>query len=444
MPIRGIILVVFFLGSIPVCFFRPFYGVLLWIILAFVNPEWYAWGAGSWLPWAMLVAIPTLLGALVFLRGWHRLVSREVLILVALWTWFTITSLVSTHTPLFADHASDTWYRWGFVSKILLMTVVIVYVVDSFSRLRTFLLVMAGCFAFIVLKAIPLIILSGGGARLYGPEYSMISDNNDLGLALTMTLPLFFCLAQTETKRWVKLLFAVLVIATIPAIFFTYSRGALVGLVAVISLMILRLKQRVIILPIILLAGLIAFLFAPAAWKERMDPTRPGAVDASARSRLNAWTYCWRLAKESPVTGGGFDTFTPDLFLRYAPDARDVHGPHSIYFGVLAEHGFPGLLLYLSLIGSCFFSSRRLAKAARFYGDSHTAVLADTLPLCLVGFLSSGAFLGRAYFDYFFALVACIAILKRLCQSHWAANQAAEDEISQHREGDWELNLEGA
>ena len=40
--------------------------------------------------------------------------------------------------------------------------------------------------------------------------------------------------------------------------------------------------------------------------------------------------------------------------------------------------------------------------------------------LSLVGFLVSGAFLGRAYFDYFFSIVACIGILTYLAHQKWA------------------------
>jgi hypothetical protein len=29
-------------------------------------------------------------------------------------------------------------------------------------------------------------------------------------------------------------------------------------------------------------------------------------------------------------------------------------------------------------------------------------------------------FLGRAYFDYYFAIVACIIALKQICQKDWA------------------------
>ena len=41
--------------------------------------------------------------------------------------------------------------------------------------------------------------------------------------------------------------------------------------------------------------------------------------------------------------------------------------------------------------------------------------------LSLVGFLTSGLFLGRAYFDYYFCIVACIIVLKHICQQDWAA-----------------------
>jgi probable O-glycosylation ligase (exosortase A-associated) len=419
-PLRGILLLVFFCISLPVCFIRPFYGILLWSVVAFLNPQSFIWSARYSFPWALAVAIPTLAGVLLFSRGWTRLASREFYLLVTLWIWFTVTSVVSAHTPFFAHHAQDTLDRWQFVSKVLLMTVVTMAIVDSFARLRIFVLVMAGCFAFYVLKALPFMILTGGAYRLYGPQQSMIADNNDFGLALNMTLPLFFFLAQTESRRWVKRLFGFLFLITIPAIFFTYSRGDLIGLVAVLVLMFFQLKRRMVLVAVVILGSAIAVLFAPERWQERMDPTRADAVDASARSRLNAWTFSWRLALDFPVMGGGFETFTPELFSRYAPNARDVHGPHSIYFGILAEHGFVGLFLYLGLLLSYFVSSARLMKLARFHGDRVVVNYVHMFRFSLVGFLVSGLFLGRAYFDYFFTILACISVLKRMCLLEWA------------------------
>ncbi len=417
---------VFLLPSLPVCFVRPFYGIILWTVIAFTSIQWYAYSALIF-PVAMLVAIPTLAGAVIFGRGWRNLFTPECALLAVLWLWFTFTTLVADGNPLFADHNDDMWIRWAYVSKVLLMTLVTVGVVDSFARLRTLIIVISSSFGFFVVKALPWLIFTGGANRVYGPERSMIADNNDFGLALNMTLPLMFFVAQSETNIWMKRIFWGLFLATIPAIFFTYSRGALLGLVSVVILMFLRLKQRAILVPVLMAGLVVAILFAPPEWKKRMDPTNENALDGSAYSRINAWTYCWRLASDYPLTGGGFATFTKDLFTRYAPNAADVHGPHSIYFGVLAEHGFIGLFLYLSLVATCFYSTFWTVRWARFHGDEVAANYGNMLAFALVGFLTSGLFLGRAYFDYFYTLIAFIVILRKVCLRAWSQAPEAGD-----------------
>lgn len=427
MPIRDIILLAFFLLSLPVCLVRPFYGVVLWTVVAFLNPQAFLWTPEVF-PWAMAVAIPTLIG-FVKVSGWRNLACRETVLILMLWAWFLVTTLLSTHTPEFAHHANDTWYRLQLVSKILLMTLAMIGIVNSMERLRMLLLVIAGCFGFFIAKAVPWLIITGGAHRIYGPVRSMIADNNDFGLALNMTFPIMFFLAQTEERRNLRRLFGVLSAAAIPAIFFTYSRGALVGVSAICAAMAARMKQKVLLIPFLLLALVIALFLTPDAWRERMTLTSPDAVDASARSRLNAWTFCWRLAKDYPLTGGGFATFTQRLFDRYAPNPLDVHGPHSVYFGVLAEHGFIGLLLYLALVITCFVSLYRLGRAARRNGDDLFAHYADMLRFSLIGFLVSGVFLGRAYFDYYFTIVACTAILRRSYSQYLESMEAGADEV---------------
>jgi probable O-glycosylation ligase (exosortase A-associated) len=426
MPLRAIVLITFFVASLPVCFFRPTYGIILWTIVAFLNPQAYTWTGWDAFPWAVAVAVPTILGMLVFDRKFERLMVREVWLLGLLWAWFTVTTIVSMQQPELAHHAFDTWEKWKFVSKILLMTVCMIPIVSSFERLRYVVLTVAGCFGLYVLKALPVIVSTGGAHRLYGPERSMIADNTDFGLALNMTLPLYFFLAQTESKRSVRQFFGFLFVITLPAIFFTYSRGALVGLAAVLTVMLLQVRRRLFLVPVIVLGTVIALYFAPAAWQERMNPTGENVVDASARGRLHAWAYARALAAEYPITGGGFATFTEELYQRYWPgEIYTIYGPHSVYFQVLGEHGFVGLAFYLLLVLSCIASTRRLRKHGRSRGDPEVTNYAQMLQLSLIGFLISGIFLGRAYFDYFFTVVACIVILERAARDRWAVKATA-------------------
>jgi putative inorganic carbon (hco3(-)) transporter len=247
-------------------------------------------------------------------------------------------------------------------------------------------------------------------------------------LALVMTLPLYFVLAQAETKRWLKWSLWYVFVITIPAIFFTYSRGALVGLVAVFLVMLLQSRRRLTLLPVAVVAIVVAVTFAPEAWQGRMNLTSADAVDASAQSRLNAWEYARALAADYPITGGGFATFTEELYERYWPgQIRNIYGPHSIYFQVLAEHGYVGLALYLFLVSSCFVTTWRLRRTARRHSDNEVALYALMFQLSLVGFLTCGLFLGRAYFDYYFTIVACVIVLDRVAKDRWAAIIAPQD-----------------
>ena len=429
MSLRAIVLFSLLLPSLPFCLARPFYGIICWTIIGFLNPQFYAWGARFFAPAAELVAIPTLVGCLLFGRNWRALATREVMLLGLLYGWFTVTTIVATNTPLFMPHAQDTWIRWETVAKILVMTAATIVCVENLAKFRTFLIVLSGCVSVFIIKAIPFVIVTGGSFRLHGPEKTAIEDNNDFGLALNMTLPMFFFLAQSEERVWLKRFYWALFICTIPCIFFTYSRGAMVGLCVIMLMMLMRLRNRVILIPVILLGMVIAALFAPDAWKERMNPTGEQALDMSALSRINAWKFAWRLAGDYPITGGGFATFTPQLFARYADNALDVHGAHSVYFGVLGEHGFPGLLLYLALIASCFSTLRWVRKRGIAYEDDLMVNYADMFTLSLVGFLVSGCFLGRAYFDYYFTLVACIVILKRVARKRWMEMDLAGEDV---------------
>jgi putative inorganic carbon (hco3(-)) transporter len=259
---------------------------------------------------------------------------------------------------------------------------------------------------------LPWMLATGGSYRAYGPDGTMIADNNDFGLALNMVLPIFVFLAKTEAAPKVRTLFWLLAALTIPAVFFTWSRGALVGLVVVGAFVFWGSKQKLLFAPILLFAVVLGFFFTPEAWQQRMAGVVNDPADHSVQGRYNAWRFAWNLASDYPLTGGGFATYTPELFVRYAPNALDLHAAHSIYFGMLAEQGFVGLSLYLGLLGSCFLSLRRLRQLGQMYGDERLVGYAKMFQGSLLAFMVSGAFLGRHYFDLFFDVVACVVMLK--------------------------------
>jgi probable O-glycosylation ligase (exosortase A-associated) len=116
--------------------------------------------------------------------------------------------------------------------------------------------------------------------------------------------------------------------------------------------------------------------------------------------------------------GGGFLPFTPRMFKIYAPVPADVHAPHSIYFQVLGEHGFVGLVLFLAFL---FFAWRTGSRVLRYCKDKPELKWAsDLAAMCqvsLVGYCAGGAFLTLAYADLLYDVVIVLVLLEKVLVS---------------------------
>lgn len=411
---RDVIVIGFILASLPLCFFRPYFGVLMWVWIAYFNPHRFCWGFAYNFPVATVVAIPTLVG-IVFSRKINgRPWVRETVVLLLFWMWVTITYLNATQVPIFADHIVDAQAKLISVSKVLLMTFVLILVVTSKKKLDYVFIVTALSFGALAIKGTVFGVRTAGDFRVWGPPDSFVSDNNDLGLALNMTLPVMFYMARETTSRWLRRLLWISFFSSIAAILLTYSRGALLGLGVVLGALAMKSNRKAISALALVLLAFLVIAFAPSAWMDRMDNFLHGNLDESAQGRLHAWHFAWELASQYPITGGGFETFTPALEWRLTPQFSFA-GPHSIYFQTLGEQGFVGLGLFLFLVGSCFYSLRRLRSRVRGQPSFHWIVnYSNMLEVSFLGYIISGSFLPRAYFDLWFQLVAGVVLLKIL------------------------------
>jgi hypothetical protein len=92
---------------------------------------------------------------------------------------------------------------------------------------------------------------------------------------------------------------------------------------------------------------------------------------------------------------------------------------HSIYFEALGEHGFVGLGLFLLLGYLGLHTARKIvsqtAKDARLYWMRD---LASMIHVSLIGYAASGAFLGLAYFDFYYTLLATLVGLQFLLHKY--------------------------
>ena len=143
-----------------------------------------------------------------------------------------------------------------------------------------------------------------------GPDLSFFADNNELGLALCMILPILLYLSREEPRPWLKLVFRATFGLTVVSIFFTYSRGAYLGLAVILGILVWRSPWRWRFAVTVVAVALIAAPLIPERLWDRIGSIQQQESaetrDDSAKGRLEAWTTAWNLAVDRPFTGGGF------------------------------------------------------------------------------------------------------------------------------------------
>jgi len=411
---RDILIMAAVFGTLPFAFFRPWIGILLWVWISLMNPHRLTWGMAYGFPFAQIAAVTTMAGWLFASDRGKFLGERETWLIIALGALFTVTTLT-------AMNPDEAWPKWERVMKILVMTVLPLFLLQRRERLRALLFTMAISIGFFSVKGGIFAIMTGGQYIVFGPPQSFISDNNALALAELMVLPLMIHLGRTEPRRWLRRGLYVAAFLTLISVVFSYSRGALLGLGAVLAIYVtVGRKWSYGVLALILAA--VSVTVIPDKWFDRMGTIGTYEQDNSALGRINAWHFAFNIATMRPFVGGGFRVFDSELFQRYAPNPYAVYDAHSIYFEVLGEHGFVGLALFLALLWSCFASLSTVSRWSRSDPSlSWASEYVLMLRSCFAAYVIGGAFLGLAYFDLFYYLVVAIIILKVLVRREWVA-----------------------
>jgi putative inorganic carbon (hco3(-)) transporter len=413
---RDYVLTAFIFAILPVCFFRPWLGIIAWYWFGIMNPHRNTWSFAYTMPFAMLIGGATLIGGFLLARDRRPIPwSREIMIMLLLMAYFTFTTL-------FAWAPTNAWAQWEKVFKIVLMTVVATMFIYGYERIRTLMWTIVICIGFYGVKGFFFVLRSGGAERVQGPDGSFLEGNTFIGLAFMMVLPLMVFMARSEQRTWLKRILYMMAALTVVSTIFTYSRGAYLGLVVVLPLIFLNAQRKMVAASILIPAVLIGPLVLPDSIFQRADKIENYETDGSANQRLQSWTVAWNLAKDYPLTGAGFEfEYSPNeaRWLSYGSDKykwalQHSSAAHSIYFQILGQHGYVALLLFLALLFGTLKNLSQIKRAA--LTNTHTTWVtgyASGLQVGLVGYMTSGAFLNSAYFDLAWLYYALTAILAR-------------------------------
>ncbi|MGC2518206.1 MAG: putative O-glycosylation ligase, exosortase A system-associated [Burkholderiales bacterium] len=407
---RDFILAAFLFGSVPFILRRPAIGVFLWAWVSIMAPHRMTFGFAHDFAFAQLIAVTTLIG-MFFSKEPKRLpVTPVTMVLFLLLLWINVTTFFALDT----GQALPMWER---VMKIQLMVFVTLYILHSKQHIQVLVWVVALSVAFYGIKG-GLFTLRGGGELLvWGPPGSFIEDNNSLALATTMTIPVLYYLFLQSSKRWLRwgLLGAALLCGF--SVLGSYSRGAFLAIAAIMASLWWKSRTKLATAFALALLIPVAIGFMPEKWEERMWSIQEYHQDDSAMGRINAWKMAINLANDRPLVGGGFEIYNEKVFNRYAPNPGDLHAAHSIYFQMLGEHGYVGLMLFLLLWFLVWRDASWIIRHSRSHGELRWAFdLARMIQLSLVGYAVGGAFQNQAYFDLPYDLMIAIVLTRLLVE----------------------------
>lgn len=417
---RDIALALFIFGMLPFILARPYVGLLMWSWLGYMNPNRLCYGFAISFPWVQLVAVVTLLS--FFLSKERKSIpwsaTSVLLVIFLLWTGLT---------TVFAVVPDSAWDAWLEFAKILVMVFVTLAMVTSRERMHGLVWIIAVSLGYYGFRGGIFTILTGGANHVLGPPASFIADNNALALALCMTLPLMRYLQLHSSRKFVRLGLAAGMLLTGVAVLGTYSRGGLIALAVVSAALFLKSRGRVAVLLVVLVVAVTAYHFMPPEWTARMGTLQQASETASGESRIQSWKFAANVAIHHPLLGGGFNDYESTPFWQaYAPDGAKQRAIHSIYFRVLSEQGFPGLILFLALLFASWRSCSRVRRKARDSPEQRWAYdLASMLQVALVAYLAAGAFLPMTYFDLTYQLMALCVLLE--CYGLQTASQLLEE-----------------
>ena len=404
---RDVIITLMVFATLPYIFRYPWYGVLTWSWLSYMNPHRLAWGFAYDMPFAQIVAIVLLISLLISPEK-KKLPANP---LVTWWIIFLVWLSISAVNGVYPELAYPTLQK---VLKVQLMTVVTIMLMLDMQRIRQLIWVIVFSIGFYSVKGGVFTFMTGGGYHVFGPDGTDIQENNALAVGVLMIIPLMIYLHRFPPKPWVKKIMPYCIFFSLASVIGSQSRGAVLAILAVGLFYWWKSGNKFFTAMMFLLLVVLAFAFMPQEWHDRVASIGSYQQDSSSMGRIRAWEYCIAIANDR-LTGGGFESWSLANYDKYGIWTEQAFVAHSIYFSVLNDGGWPGLFMFLTILLLMWRQLRRVIVLTDNNPEgAEYNFLARMLQISMIAFLAGGSFLSLAYFDLAWDLMAITIALTQL------------------------------
>ena len=301
------------------------------------------------------------------------------------------------------------------------------------GQVRLFMVFFLGCFALFPLRGAMFNFFIYHSDMQGRAIWNLLYSNpNDLGAMALLQLSMATALLASEPKGWVRWSAIAGVIALPMLILMTQSRGVFLGLSVFVVIAFFGQRRRVrLALRLAVVAAILVSIAPSSVWtrlqtlRSATDTSTLDQVDGqegSARQRYEIWRVAFKIIGDQPITGVGLGAYKP-THEQYAedgefnPTAQGARDTHSLYFNVLAETGFPGLLLYLTMVGVVVFAAERARRRCKHVFETGAKQLL-MLEAGLCAFLVAAIFGSLPYLPHFLLHLVLIYAVSKLAIAH--------------------------
>lgn len=256
--------------------------------------------------------------------------------------------------------------------------------------------------------------------RLAGP----LGDQNYYAQFMLMVIPLGLFRFWSERSNLLRILAGIATAFVSLGVALTFSRGAAVGFILMLGI-IIALRYIKLYQILIIALGLILVLKAVPQYGTRLSSldilsgifssnssTAIQSADPATKSRITEMSAAALVFTDYPLLGVGAGMYK-HYYLEYAEKVglRVKQGPraaHDLYVEIAAETGIFGILIFLGILFISLFDLARL-RTMTLQSRPDLANLATGFILAIITFMTTGVFLSLAYERYFWLLIALAA-----------------------------------
>lgn len=398
----------------------PFWGLMAFTFILLIAPQNYLPVLGS-LRIAFVAAVLALSAYLldrILNRRPLTILTREIRVAGCLAGWAVLTVPFSYWPGGSASLLLDVYFKSLVIFWLLSNTV------NNSTRLRQIAWGLSLMAAPLGLTALTnyrsgLFMPDATLKRIIGYDAPLTGNPNDLALMLDLIFPLTMALFVLQRRRLTRTILLGIICLEVIGVILTLSRAGFLTLAATFPLCLWKFRSRLgpSSITLVLVVVLVAAPFVTSTYIDRLatitdiesDPT------GSSQDRWRDMVAATKFFLKHPIVGSGVGMNILALNEERGPFWKEVH---NVYLVHAAELGFPGLLLFLTLLVGCIKATalvqRRLAQLPAlpdlFY-------LAAGIEASLIAFALSGFFYPAGYHFNFYYFAGLAVAARCICES---------------------------